>query len=79
MVLLQKTKGFLNLEIEDDSKVIIDYYNKNCSLPSSIILVMEDIQKLSHDLNIYNYCHIYKKANKATDYLSILIFGSQNF
>ena len=44
--------GFINLEIEKDSKVIIDYYNKNNS-PNSIILQIEDIRRLSQDLNIY--------------------------
>ena len=39
--------GFTNLEIEGDSKVIIDYYNRrNCS-PNSIILLMENIWRLS--------------------------------
>ena len=63
-----KNNGFLNLEIEGDFKVIIDCYNKNCSLPNSIILLMEDIWKLSRDLNIDNCCHIYRKANRAMDY-----------
>ena len=42
-VLATRLNGFFNLEIEGDSKVIIDYYNKKSSLPSSIILLMEDI------------------------------------
>ena len=39
---------FTNLEIEGDSKVIIDCYNRSSS-PSSIILLMEDIWRLSQD------------------------------
>ena len=42
-VVVAKNNGFLNLEIEGNSKVIIDCYNQNYSLPSSIILLMEDI------------------------------------
>ena len=42
-VLIAKNNAFLDLEIEGDSKVIIDCYNKKNNLPSSIILLMEDI------------------------------------
>ena len=42
-VLTTTNNGFSNLEIEGDSKVIIDGYNKKSSLSSSIILLMEDI------------------------------------
>ena len=51
----------LNLEIKGDFKVIIDCYNKKCSLPSLITLLIEDIWKFSQDLIIYNCCHIYRK------------------
>ena len=57
---------FTNLDIEEDSKVIIDCYNRRSSLPNSIILLIEDIWRLSQDLNIYKCSHIYKKANKTT-------------
>ena len=40
-----------NLEIEGNSKVVIDCYNKKSSAPSSIILLMEDIWRLSQNLN----------------------------
>ena len=33
-----KRKGFLNLEIEGDSKIVIDCYNKKINIPSSILL-----------------------------------------
>ena len=43
-VLIVAYNGFFNLEIEGDSKVIIDCCNKNNNnLPSSIIILMEDI------------------------------------
>ena len=38
--------------------------------PSSIILLMEDIWRLSQDLNIYNCCHIYREANRTSDCLT---------
>ena len=31
---------------------------------------MEDILKLSRDLNIYQCCHIYREANRRTDCLA---------
>ena len=45
-VLTVAYNGFSNLEIEGDFKVIIDCYNKKSNLPSSIILLMEDIWRL---------------------------------
>ena len=59
--------SFSNLDIEGDSKVVIDCYNKKSSSPSSIILLMEDNWRLSHNLSIYNCCHIYREANQITD------------
>ena len=60
-ILVAIYNGFTNLEIEGDSKVIIDYYNRRNSSPSSIMLLMEDIWKLSQDLNIYKCGHIRSK------------------
>ena len=67
-------------------KVIINCYNKRSSSPSSIFLLMEDIWKLSQDLNIYNYGYIFREENRTTDCLTkkvsiilILIFGAQIF
>ena len=55
--------GFSNVEIEGDSKVVIDCYNKKCSSPRLIILLMEDIWRLTQNSNIYNCCHIDREAN----------------
>ena len=62
--------GFTKLEIEGDSKVIINCYNRRSSSPSSIILLMGDIWRLSQNLNIYKCNHIYREANRTTDYLT---------
>ena len=64
-VLAATYNGFSNLEIEGDSKVIIDCYNKKkSSLSSSIILLIEDIWRLSRNLNTYNCFHIYRETNR---------------
>ena len=57
-MLAAKNNEFLNLQIEGDSKIVIDCYNKKSNIPSSIMLLMEDILKLSQDLYIYDCHHI---------------------
>ena len=52
-ILAVKNNGFLNLEIESDSKIVVDSYNRKINIPVSIMLLMEDIWKLAKDLNIY--------------------------
>ena len=42
-ILVAKNNGFLYLEIEGDSKIVVDSYNRKISIPISIILLMEDI------------------------------------
>ena len=42
-ILVVKKKSFLNLKIEGDSKVVIDYYNKKINIHNSILLLMENI------------------------------------
>ena len=34
------------------------------------MMLMEDIWRLSHNLNIYNCCHIYREANRIVDCLA---------
>ena len=63
----------------------IVYYNGQSHLHNSIILLIEDICELSHNLNIHICCHIYKETNRITyHYLAkkvfvimILIFDDQ--
>ena len=42
-MLAVKNNGFLNLKIEGDSRIVINYYNKKNNILSFIILLMEDI------------------------------------
>ena len=42
-MLAAKKKGFLNLEIEFDLKIVIDYFNKMINIHSSILLLIKDI------------------------------------
>lgn len=66
-ILVAKSKGYSNLEMEGDSKVIIDCYNKRIAIPSSIMILKEDIWILSYGLNIYEYRHVYREANRTAD------------
>ena len=66
-MLAAKNKKLLNLEIEGDQKIVINYYNNNKNIiPNFIMLLMEDIWKLSQNLYIYGCCHIYRETNKTT-------------
>ena len=63
-VLASIYNGFTNFEIEGNSKIIINCYNGRSGLPSSIILLMEDIfWRLSQNLNFYKCDHIYRETN----------------
>ena len=61
-MLTTKRKGFLNLEIEGDSKIEIDCYNKMINIHCSILLLMENIWNLSQGLNSYVYHHVYRQS-----------------
>ena len=45
-MLAVKFNELLNLEIEGDSKIVIDSYNKKSDIFSSIMLLMENIGKI---------------------------------
>ena len=57
-ILAAKNNGFLSSEIKGDSKIVIDCCNKRISVPCSIKILMEDIWKLSWDLNMYSCNHV---------------------
>ena len=66
-MLAAKNNKLLNLEIEGDQKIVINYYNNNKNIiPNFIMLLMEDIWKLSQNLYIYGCCHIYRETNRIT-------------
>lgn len=46
-ILVARDNGFLDLEIEGDSKVVVDCYNKKSRLPSSIMILMVDVWRVS--------------------------------
>ena len=55
-MLAVKFNELLNLEIEGDSKIVIDSYNKKSDIFSSIMLLMENIGKI-----IQNFVIIFMK------------------
>ena len=57
-MLTAKNNWFLNLKIEDDSKLLKIVIIKKSNIPNSIILLIENIWKLSQDLCIYDCCRI---------------------
>ena len=68
-VLVSIYNGFTNLEIEKDFIVTIYCYNRSSS-SSLIILLMEDIWRLSQNFKIYNCGHIYIEVNRTIDCLA---------
>ena len=58
---LVKNNELLNLNIEDNSIIVTNYYNKKKKISNSGILLIENIWKLFKDLNIYICHHIYRK------------------
>ena len=69
-ILAAKNKGYSNLEIEGDLKIVIDCYNKRINISGFIMLLMEDILKLYQGLHIYECRHVYREANRTTDCLA---------
>ena len=68
-ILDAKNKGYSIVEIEGNSKIVINCYNKRINIPSSIMLLMKDIWKLFQGLHIYECLHIYGEANRTVDSL----------
>ena len=64
MFLASKNNEFLDLVIKSDSKIVINRFNKKSNLASSIMLQIDDVWRLSYNLNIYKCRHILRKANK---------------
>ena len=70
-MLTAKNNRFLNLKIEDDSKLLkIVIIKKKSNISNSIILLIENIWKLSQDLCIYDCCRIYRETNKTINYFT---------
>ena len=67
-MLTAKNNWFLNLKIEDDSKLLKIVIIKKSNIPNSIILLIENIWKLSQDLCIYDCCRIYRETNRTINY-----------
>ena len=51
---------------------MIDGYNKKSNIPSSIMLLMEDVWKITQDLNVCICRHVYREVNGTTDCLEML-------
>ena len=63
--LTAKNNEFINLEIDSDSKIVIDCYNIKNNIFSFIMLLIKGIWKLSQNLNIYNCHHIYRNKSNS--------------
>ena len=69
-ILAIKINDYSNLEIEGDSKIVIDSFNKMISIPYSIILIngryLEDVSRAK----CVSLLSLSKKANRIVDCLA---------
>ena len=69
--LVSRDNGFSNLEIEEDSKLIIDSYNKKSSITNEFNYSKGYLEAICvlFDLNIDNCCCICRKTNRSINCL----------
>ena len=69
-MLTAKNNRFANLKIEGDLKLLKIVIIKKSNIFNFIMLLIENIWKLSQDLCIYDCCRIYRETNKTINYFT---------
>ena len=59
-------------------KIGIDCYNKKINIPTSNLLLIEDIWNLWQGLNIYVCHHVYREGNKNANCLAKKLLSNLN-
>ncbi|XP_004308226.1 PREDICTED: uncharacterized protein LOC101291100 [Fragaria vesca subsp. vesca] len=67
-----KEKGVLKVEMEGDSKLIIDIVNGVCDPPWRLLKVVQDIKLLSCNFESIRFKHVFKEANFVANALANL-------
>ncbi|KAL6198986.1 hypothetical protein ACLB2K_028774 [Fragaria x ananassa] len=62
-----KTKGYTDIQVEWDSKMVINAVNEKISPPWRIQQIVQDIKKIAQDFSTISFKHIYREANFAAD------------
>ncbi|XP_004292219.1 PREDICTED: uncharacterized protein LOC101302904 [Fragaria vesca subsp. vesca] len=71
-LLCAKEKGVLKVEVEGDSKLIIDIVNGVCDLPWRLLKVVQDIKLLSCHFESIRFKHVFREANFVANALANL-------
>nr|XP_011462180.1 PREDICTED: uncharacterized protein LOC105350886 [Fragaria vesca subsp. vesca] len=62
-----KAKGYTDIQVEGDSKMVIEAVNENISSPWRIKQIVQDIKKIAKGFSTISFKHIYREANFAAD------------
>ncbi|PRQ58228.1 putative ribonuclease H [Rosa chinensis] len=60
-------KGYKNVQVEGDSKLVIDAVNGKISPPWRLAQIINDIRKIICNFDSISFSHIYREANFAAD------------
>ncbi|XP_062005816.1 uncharacterized protein LOC133722997 [Rosa rugosa] len=67
-----KDKGFTRLEVEGDSKLVIDAVNGIVTLPWRLLKLIEDIRTIATSFSQISFKHIYREVNFVADAIADL-------
>ena len=67
-----KQKGLRRLQVEGDSKLVIDAVNGVSAPPWRLKKIIEDIRMLAQDLEAIHFKHIFREANFVADAIADL-------
>ncbi|KAL6228481.1 hypothetical protein ACLB2K_002431 [Fragaria x ananassa] len=67
-----KERGYTKIEVEGDSKLVIDGINGTSDPPWRLLRLFHDIRKLSYSYEAISYKHVFREANFVADSLANL-------
>ncbi|KAL6178335.1 hypothetical protein ACLB2K_049853 [Fragaria x ananassa] len=62
-----KDQGFLNIQVEGDSKMVIDAINERISTRWRLLKIIQDIRMITRSFNTISFKHIFREANFVVD------------
>ncbi|XP_004308642.1 PREDICTED: putative ribonuclease H protein At1g65750-like [Fragaria vesca subsp. vesca] len=71
-----KEKGFIDVVVEGDSKLVIDVMTQKINPPWRIHQIVDDIRKIAESFSSISFHHVYREANFAAD--AVVSYGHQN-
>ncbi|XP_004300849.1 PREDICTED: uncharacterized protein LOC101302842 [Fragaria vesca subsp. vesca] len=71
-LLFAKEKGFVNIKVEGDSKLVIDSVNGSIAPPWRLLKIVEYIRALAFSFTIIFFKHVFREINFVVDALANL-------